>query len=175
MTSDTGIPAFVALIHDRTGETGADELGGGAHVSAEVALVRALTEAAQARGTFIAGAREDILDPDYTDEAIAERRAMTRGLLDTLSPERDFVSVRSVETESFAGDIDATLNALHRAGIEEAVAVEIGKPALPFAVVRVVVPGLEAALEGPDSAYVPGARAAAALDAAQSSPAECPA
>ena len=175
VTSDSGVPAFVALIHDRTGETGADELGGGAHVSAEVALVRALTEAAQARGTFIAGAREDITDPDYTDEAIAERREMTRGLLDGLSPRRDFASVESVETENFAGDIDATLNALRRVGIGEAVAVEIGKPALPFAVVRVVVPGLEAALEGPNSAYVPGARAATILEDQQALTAELPA
>ena len=87
VTSDVGIPTFVALIHDRTGETGADELGGGTHVSADVALVRALTEAAQARGTFIAGAREDILDPNYTDHAIAERREMTADLMAGLSPQ----------------------------------------------------------------------------------------
>lgn len=175
VTSDVGIPTFVALIHDRTGETGADELGGGTHVSAEVALVRALTEAAQARGTFIAGAREDITDPDYTDQAIADRRAMTRGLLDGLVPGRDFSVIESVETESFAGDIDATLKALDRIGIDEVVAVKIGKPALPFAVVRVVVPGLEGALEGPNSAYVPGMRAAAILGDAEPLTADQPA
>ena len=101
-TSDIGIPAFVALIHDRTGETGADELGCGCHVSPGVALVRALTEAAQARGTFIAGAREDITDPEYAEAAIAERREMTRRLISEVMPERDFSSVRCVETESFA-------------------------------------------------------------------------
>ncbi|MEL7467229.1 MAG: YcaO-like family protein [Pseudomonadota bacterium] len=162
--SDTGIPVFVALIHDRTGETGADEIGGGAHLSPEVALVRALTEAAQARGTFIAGAREDITDPDYTDDAIAKRRAMTRRVLDGLTPERDFGDIPSRETESFAGDIDVVLSALIRVGIEEALTVDLGKPALPCAVSRVVVPGLEAAFEGPTSAYVPGARAAAILN-----------
>ncbi|MEL7154743.1 MAG: YcaO-like family protein [Pseudomonadota bacterium] len=167
VTSDIGIPTFIALIHDRTGETGADELGGGTHVSAEVALVRALTEAAQARGTFIAGAREDITDPDYTDQAIAERREMTSGLMQGLTPERDFSTIRSVETDSFEGDINAVLTALRRIGIDEAVAVDIGRAALPFAVSRVVVPGLEAALEGPQSAYVPGARAARVLETAE--------
>ena len=168
VTSDVGIPTFVALIHDSTGETGADEVGGGTHVSAEVALVRALSEAAQARGTFIAGAREDILDPDYTDQAIAQRREMTAGLLAGLAPQRDFAAIQSVETDSFAGDIRVVLDALRRVGIEEAIAVEIGKPALPFAVCRVVVPGLEAALEGPQSAYVPGARAAKVLNTIES-------
>jgi len=174
VTSDIGIPTFVALIHDRTGETGADELGGGTHVSAAVALVRALTEAAQARGTFIAGAREDITDPDYTDQAIAERREMTRGLLNSLTPERDFASVRSVETETFEGDIAFVLDALKAKGIEEAVAIEIGKPALPFAVTRVVVPGLEAALEGPNSHYVPGERASRLLAEADAAPEGAP-
>ena len=167
VTSDTGIPTFVALIHDRTGETGADEIGGGTHVSAEVALVRALTEAAQARGTFIAGAREDITDPDYTDTAIAKRRKMTSGVIEELSPQRSFSDVISVETDSFAEDITLVLQVLYRVGIEEVLAIDIGKPALPFAVTRVVVPGLEAALEGPQSAYVPGARATRILQAVE--------
>lgn len=164
VTSDLGIPTFLTLIHDRTGETGADELGGGTHVSAEVALVRALSEAAQARGTYIAGAREDITDPDYTPQAIAQRREMTATLLADLTPERDFAQAISVETDSFEDDIQTTLNALRRVGIDEAIVVQIGKPSLPFAVTRVVVPGLEAALEGPNSEYVPGARATAILE-----------
>jgi ribosomal protein S12 methylthiotransferase accessory factor len=159
------VPCFLALNRDPTGETGAAELGGGAHPAPEVALARALTEAAQARATFIAGAREDIPDADYAPEALAERHATAAGLSTNLAPERDFRTIRGMETESFAGDIAATLGALRRAGIGEAIAVELSKPALPFAVVRVVVPGLEAALEGRGSAYVPGARAAALLRA----------
>jgi YcaO-like protein with predicted kinase domain len=161
--SDLGVPCFLALIRDPSGETGAAELGGGAHPAPEVALARALTEAAQARATFIAGAREDIPDADYAAEALAERNAMAAGLFAGLSPERDFAGIPSMETESFAGDIAAVLAALRRAGIDPPIAVDLSKPALPFAVVRIVVPGLEAALEGPASAYVPGARAAALL------------
>lgn len=163
VTSDLGIPAFMVLIDDRTGTTGAAELGSGAHPAPEVALVRALTEAAQARATFIAGAREDIPDEDYAEAELAARRAAARAILDGLEPARPFSTVSSVEQPSFAGDIQATLAALKRAGIGEAIAVDVGKPAFGLAVVRVVVPGLEAALEGPRSAYVPGRRAAALL------------
>jgi YcaO-like protein with predicted kinase domain len=163
--SDLRLPCFLALIRDPAGETGAPELGAGAHPAPEVALARALTEAAQARATFIAGSREDIPAADYEPAALAERRATAEALLSGLAPARDFAAIASLETETFEGDIDVALAALRRAGIDEAIAVDLTKPALPFAVVRVVVPGLEAALEGPASAYVPGARAARLLTA----------
>ena len=165
VTSDLGIPACLALIDDATGTTGAPELGSGAHLAPEVALARALSEAAQARATFIAGAREDIPDEDYGEEALAARRAAARGVLAGLAPARSFADIRTVETPTFAGDIRATLAALRRAGLGQAIAIDVGKPAFGLAVVRVVVPGLEAALEGPGSAYVPGRRAAALLAA----------
>lgn len=163
VTSDLGVPAFLCLIDDPSGETGAAELGCGAHPAPEVALVRALSEAAQARATFIAGAREDIPDEDYTAEARQGRSAAAQAVLAGLHPERSFAEVRSIERASFAGDIEAVLQALAGVGLHEAVAVEIGKPAFGLAVVRVVVPGLEGALEGPRSDYVPGRRATALL------------
>lgn len=166
MNADTGVPCFLCLIADRRQEAGTAEFGAGAHPAPEVALMRALTEAAQVRTTFIAGAREDIPDAEYAPEAQAERSALAAGLLTALAPERDFNKIASVETASFNQDIAATLTALRAVGIDEVVAIDIGNPSLPFAVIRAVVPGLEAALEGPASAYVPGARAARLLAAA---------
>lgn len=161
--SDIGAPCFLCLIAEPGGGTGTAEFGAGAHPAPEVALMRALTEAAQARTTFIAGAREDIPDAEYTAQALAERAEMAAGLMGALVPERDFAAIPSMETDSFDGDIAAALAALRAVGIEEVLAVDIGNPNLPFAVMRIVVPGLEAALEGPASAYVPGERAAALL------------
>ncbi len=165
ITSDLGIPAFLVLIDDATGSTGVPELGSGAHPAPEVALARALSEAAQARCTFIAGAREDILDEDYGEAALDERRGTARAILDGVTPGRSFAECLSVETPTFAGDIEATLLALRRVGLGQAIAIDVGKPAFGLAVVRVVVPGLEAALEGPRSDYVPGRRATALLAA----------
>lgn len=162
-TSDVGVPVFAALIADATGGEAAPELGFGCHPAPEVALSRALTEAAQARLTFIAGAREDIPDADYLAPAIAERAAAAAQILDGLQPAQDFSAVASVEAEDLAGDVAATLRALRRVGIAEAVAVDIAPPAFGLSVTRVVVPGLEAALEGPRAQYVPGARASALL------------
>ncbi len=163
VTSDAGIPVFFCLISDRTGETGAPEFGGGAHLAPQVALSRALTEAAQARATFIAGAREDILDADYGAQELVDRKAMADSILSELQPARCFDDIANVEQDTFDADIAMTLKALEDVGIRQVVAVDIGKPNFGFAVVRVVVPGLEAALEGPDTAYVPGERASALL------------
>ncbi len=157
--SDTGTPCFLCLIADKAGEAGTAEFGSGAHPAPEVALMRALTEAAQARGTYIAGAREDIPDAEYKSDAVAARDGMTRELLGNLKPMRDFAAIESVEKAGFHEDITATLNALARVGITEVMSVDISNRAFPFAVTRVLIPGLEAALEGPDSAYVPGERA----------------
>lgn len=157
--SDLGVPCFLCLISERSGETGAPELGGGAHPAPEVALSRALSEAAQARATFIAGAREDIPDADYEYDALEERAAKAREILSGLDPEMDFRDIGSVEAGSFEDDIAGTLASLKRVGLDQVVALEIGKPGFRFSVVRVVVPGLEAAFEGPSSNYVPGARA----------------
>lgn len=161
--SDVGVPCFLCLISERSGETGAPELGGGAHPAPEVALLRALSEAAQARATFIAGAREDIPDDDYENDTLAQRASLAHEILSDMKPEADFQEIGTVETGTFEMDIAATLAALQRVGLNQVVAVEIGKPGFRFSVVRVVVPGLEAAFEGPSSHYVPGARAARLL------------
>jgi ribosomal protein S12 methylthiotransferase accessory factor len=165
-TSDTGTPCFLALIHDPSG-TGAAEIGAGAHPSPAIALIRALTEAVQVRGTFIAGAREDIPDEDYTPAAIATRRETATGILRSLRPRRDFGAILDIETDTFADDIERALDGLRAVGVTQTVCVAIGKPALPFPVVRVVVPGLEAAFEGAETGWVPGPRAASILKAAQ--------
>lgn len=157
--SDVNIPTFLCLINDRKGSTGAAELGGGTHLVPEVALARALTEAAQARATFIAGAREDIPDEDYDPPALTERTRQANTILAGMNPEKHFDEIESLETGSFEGDISTTLGALRSVGLNQAVSIDIGKPAFRFSVVRVVVPGLEAAFEGPASNYVPGARA----------------
>src|SRR5204863_4013969 len=68
ITSDVGIPAFDCQIVDRS----ADPLrslfaarGTGCHPSRAIALLRALTEAAQSRLTVIAGSRDDVVRVDY--------------------------------------------------------------------------------------------------------------
>jgi ribosomal protein S12 methylthiotransferase accessory factor len=70
ITTDIGVPAFHCLAQDRSGEIDHVGSGNGCHPTREIALLRALTEAAQVRTTYIVGSREDIaiLQPELRSE-----------------------------------------------------------------------------------------------------------
>jgi ribosomal protein S12 methylthiotransferase accessory factor len=164
-TSDVGISAFRCLIVDREPSPlhplGPVE-GMGCHPVREVALSRALTEAAQSRLTFIAGSRDDAGRARYDarqDTAHIER--IQASLL--REGRRSFEASPSQVNEYVEEDIATLLDGLHRAGLEQIVVVDLTKPEFGIPVVRVVVPGLEPYhhIQG----YVPGPRAHAILEA----------
>ena len=66
-------PSFCCLVAEASGEFADPEYGNGCHPAREVALLRALTEAAQARLTYIAGARDDF-PVDAWEPAYRRRR-----------------------------------------------------------------------------------------------------
>lgn len=159
ITSDVGLATFKCVILDR-GRSAFRSLGPvegmGCHLVREVALSRALTEAAQGRLTLIAGSRDDNLRERYSDaqqDNLSERareRLAERGT-------RQFNRAPSVVNETLEEDVATILNYLSRAGIEQAVCVDLTKPEFGIPVVRVVVPGLETYHHVPG--YVPGPRA----------------
>jgi YcaO-like protein with predicted kinase domain len=158
-TSDVGVASFCCLVAERSGEFADPEYGNGCHPTREVALLRALTEAAQARVTFISGTRDDY-PVDAWEAAYRRRRLDVLGvdITDAAPPTVSFTDVPSFTAPSLAHDLAWLLERLHATGLDEVVAVDLGKPGLGLPVVRIVVPGLE----GPDdgvSGYTPGARA----------------
>lgn len=60
ITNDYKVPAFGAVILDLSGGCAGTFGGYGCHLDAEVAAIRAVTEAAQARCCYISGARDDM-------------------------------------------------------------------------------------------------------------------
>lgn len=159
VTTDVGIASFHCLVSGRDDGVGAPETGAGTHLSRDVALARALTEAAQVRTTYISGARDDITMDEYAEEARTARLATARSTIENFVPARSFDDVPDVMSDSFEDDIDTVMSALSNVGIDEVLMVDLTKPGLNIPVARVVVPGLEAALESQESDYVPGARA----------------
>lgn len=158
-TSDVGVASFCCLVAEASGEFADPEYGYGCHPAREVALLRALTEAAQVRTTYIAGARDDY-PVDAWDSSYRRRRAeRLAGDLDNARlPAACFDDVPSFAAPSLRGDLDWLLARLRSAGLDQAIAVDLTKDALGLPVMRVVVPGLE----GPNehgSGYTPGARA----------------
>ncbi len=160
ITSDLGIPAFLCRIVDATEEPLRRLCNGdgmGCHPAREVALLRALTEAAQSRLTWIAGSRDDRYHADYVhlrDPVVLQQR---RAELTALAPGRPFAAGPTRQTDSCAADVTWELARLQAAGITRVVVVDLTKPEFRLPVVRVIIPGLES-LAGTAS-YVPGARA----------------
>ena len=162
ITSNTGVPAFYALIVDRRSELAHSGAGAGAHPAREVALLRALTEAVQVRVNYIAGARDDLDPAEYTAEGIGAKLVFANGLMSLSDGAgKDYRQITTREFDSFRQDIDWMIERLKSVGIEEVIVVDLTKPAFNMPVVRVVIPGLE----GPDDHddYAMGRRATAQM------------
>ena len=142
-TSEVGIASFVCLLMGPEGDNADPELGAGCHPARHIALLRALTEAAQARTTYIAGARDDYSAHLYSAPERARRRAACARLLDSPARPRAFAEVPSFESPSIEGDLQWVLARLRAAGIEQALAVDLTREAIGVPVVRVIVPGLQ--------------------------------
>lgn len=160
ITSDIGIAAFACVLVDRrpnhVGQVYTSH-GSGCHPSRAIALLRALTEAAQTRLTFIAGTRDDA-DREFFERARDPARIeRLRAELDAPGEDRDFRAVPTRELDDFEDDLRWLRERLVAAGIDQVAIVDLTQPRFAIPVVRVIAPGLES-LHGIPG-HVPGARA----------------
>jgi len=145
-TSDIGLPVLVCGIveHDASPLRPLYPAeGAGCHPCRAVALLRALTEAAQSRLTMIAGSRDDCTRGEYEELASpavqhAEHEEITLG-----TGERSFTDIPDRAGATFEEDVELILERLRHAGIERAIVVDLTLSAFDIPVVRAVVPGLE--------------------------------
>jgi YcaO-like protein with predicted kinase domain len=160
VTTDVGIAAFLCEIRDLSAgdpQRPTRFHGSGCHADRAVALVRALTEAAQTRLTYIAGIRDDLSPAEYRaapDDEIGD------ALLDALA--REIVAIPFAEAPNFVADdlgedLRWALSRLSAVGIDRVIAVDLTRLDLMIPVVRLVVPGLEWDPHHPN--YRPGPRA----------------
>ncbi|WP_394825866.1 YcaO-like family protein [Pendulispora albinea] len=164
-TSDIGVATFHAIIVDRepNPQRRIGPMGGmGCHPSRSIALLRALTEAAQSRLTIIAGARDDVFTQQLAPDTYLQALHRSHDEATAPGPRASFAATPSQDHERFEDDLGWILERLQSRGLTEAVAVNLTKPELGVPVVRVVVPGLEALNDLPG--YCPGRRARALLD-----------
>lgn len=118
--------------------------GFGAHLLPEVAIARALTEAAQTRLTYIAGARDDFFPADY---ARATDPVVLHELWERMTAPCDepvlFEDLPRFESAS----LGAGLAELVQRVAEQIVVVDLTHPKLRVPVVKVLVPGRATDLE----------------------------
>jgi ribosomal protein S12 methylthiotransferase accessory factor len=161
-TADTGVPTYQALLVDEAVPETGSYAGYGAHLDPAVAMIRALTEAAQARCVYIAGSRDDLSALEHarlhgrTDPRAAEAVHAGEGA--------DASGLVSLATATFEGDFRVLAGALAAVGLDRVIVVDLTRPDFGVPVVRVIVPGLEGTTAS--DRYMPGPRGRAALAAA---------
>ncbi len=138
ITNRFGIASFYAEIDDKNSIRGLGSFGGyGTHLSREVALSRAITEAVQSRLTIIAGSRDDCL-PSFYYENIG-RHIEYAG-----SEIRSFHEcANTVIPNSFKECIALLLAKLKQQNINHVFVYDHTRPELDIAVANVIVPGLD--------------------------------
>lgn len=144
LTSDISVPCYAAIVAERgilkrTRPRFHDvTIGYGAHFSQERAVIRALTEVAQSRLTFISGARDDVFTESYGRPLPSETQNLFRA-----APGARDRSASSAKFADPAAQLEDVLSRLKSAGIKSAIAVPLHSPGLPVAVIKAIVPSLE--------------------------------
>lgn len=165
-TTDIGIPSFLCrILQDAPPASNSyrPATGMGCHPAREIALLRALTEAAQSRLTFISGGRDDLSRAEYDHFLDAKVHAVWRSRIEQPRPQHDFRDVATWQAATFEEDVAWELERLEAVGVRQVAVVDLTKSEFGIPVVRVVIPGLE----GLDHSakFVPGERARARLGA----------
>ncbi|MDM9620599.1 YcaO-like family protein [Rhizobium sp. S96] len=146
MTSDIPVPCFTAILascgaHRDENARFVEATGGsGCHPSPARAAIRAITEAAQSRLTYISGARDDVSPETFRKPLPAATRRALQAV-----PRPPVVTAPGVLT-SVSGVsqlLGATLATLRECNVGLVIAVQLSDPALPFCVTKVFMPSLE--------------------------------
>ena len=141
-TIDTAIPVYEAYCYAPTHEPISTGHGYGAHLDPEIAMLRALTEAAQTRAAAIAGTRDDFF-PAYYSSFWHRDASREINWIESYPPTVDASHLPSEATDTFEEDIALILSKLKCAGRQQAIVVDLTPPDWEISVVRVIVPGLE--------------------------------
>jgi ribosomal protein S12 methylthiotransferase accessory factor len=150
VSSDTGIASFGAVVREDLGPTVAQSHAGyGSHPDAEVAVLRALTEAAQSRVVDLQGVREDLNLPGAKIEPWQQLTYRGHQLdagdwpFGTCADKVPFDRIVNHPSDDIMADVNVMLDGIRARGMRRVIVVDLSVPDLPFHVVRVIVPGME--------------------------------
>ncbi|WFU04151.1 YcaO-like family protein [Rhizobium sp. CB3171] len=143
MTSDIGVPCFTAYIAPQApsdGELRYIEMttGHGAHPVAIRAAIRAVTEAAQSRLTYISGARDDIHPTSFSRPLPVHLRRLLE-----LQPQARFSQIDLTTGAPLGEMLKIVIQRLKVAGIKSVIVVPLNPGEENFSVAKVLVPELE--------------------------------
>ena len=143
LTTDLRIPAFGAALAHRT-ERGRGIGGGfGAHLDPELAVQRAILEAAQACTVVVAGSRDDLLASAYRRARWSDSPGCMARLEAQVRANPPVPLPPSGAAGALDDDLREILQRLGAAGHPRVIVVDLRDDDIGLDVVRVIVPGLE--------------------------------
>ncbi len=138
--NEFGIPGFIGYVRDVDVPEAGVCKGYGCHLDPEIAMIRAVTEAVQARTLIIAGARDDIFRSHL--RVVRASGAKAGGLVERTSTV-GAPSIPDASTPTFHGDVALLVERLRDRGFDRVIVRALPADHLEVAVVRAFVPGLE--------------------------------
>jgi len=151
LPNEFGLPCFSALMIDREAHSPCFVNGGfGCHPHRDIALVRAICEAAQSRLSVIHGGRDDLTDQarrfrgrDETRQQDYWSRACAMSATREREIDADAVVDRAGEAQNLSSAYEVLAESLLRAGMGLICRIALTRPGDELQVVRIVAPGLE--------------------------------
>jgi thioglycine synthase len=141
--SDTGIPTVIAVTDDvKLKDPALLVMGAGSHLKPEIAVARAVTEAAQSRVVQIQGAREDTDREGFIRSVGYDRLKRLNGFWFEAGEKISLSEVPDLSGKSPAENIDIILEKL-RGLAEKVLVVDLSREEVAVPVVRVIIPGFE--------------------------------
>jgi ribosomal protein S12 methylthiotransferase accessory factor len=161
-TTDTGIPTYNCFIADRLNPNEGFFHGMGAGMDEATAILRATTEAVQARSALRAGTRDIFFHADARFHSLSNPMSAIEQCGGEAGG-RDLKSFVDLSTDSFQADVNRCIQQLAKVGLDQIIVIRLTPDDLDFVVARVIVPGLEGYML---PLYSPGKRALDMLEEA---------
>ncbi|MDD2338760.1 MAG: YcaO-related McrA-glycine thioamidation protein [Methanosarcina sp.] len=141
--TDTGIPTVIAATDDvKLKDPALLVMGAGSHLKPEIAVARAITEAAQSRVVQIQGAREDTDREGFIRSVGYDRMKRLNWFWFEEGEKISLSEVQDLSRKSPAENIDVILEKLKDLA-ERVLVVDLSREEVTVPVVRVIIPGFE--------------------------------
>jgi ribosomal protein S12 methylthiotransferase accessory factor len=141
--TDTGIPTVIAVTDDvKLKDPALLVMGAGSHLKPEIAVSRAITEAAQSRVVQIQGAREDTDREGFIRSVGYDRMKRLNRFWFEEGEKISLSEVQDLSRNSPAENIDVILEKL-KGLAERVLVVDLSREEVKVPVVRVIIPGFE--------------------------------
>ncbi|AAM03618.1 TPA: YcaO-related McrA-glycine thioamidation protein [Methanosarcina acetivorans] len=141
--TDTGIPTIIAATDDvKLKDPALLVMGAGSHLKPEIAIARAITEAAQSRVVQIQGAREDTDREGFIRSVGYDRMKRLNWFWFEEGEKISLSEVKDLSGKSPTENIDIILEQL-KGLTEKVIVVDLSREEIAVPVVRVIIPGFE--------------------------------